>query len=134
VKRSARPSPPYTRPSTLKRLTKYLRELFLLPLHAYRKLISPALPPRCKYYPSCSAYAVQAVRELGVIRGSIVAAWRVVRCNPWSLGGVDELADRRLFRDRTEGSQDHLPHPKPLAAASPPDMPLSALKRLTKHP
>jgi putative membrane protein insertion efficiency factor len=111
-----------------------LRELFLLPLHAYRKLISPALPPRCKYYPSCSAYTVQAVRELGLIRGSIVAAWRVVRCNPWSLGGVDELSDRRLFRDRS-GRLHERPHPpKPLAAASPPDMPLSALKHLTKHP
>ena len=88
-----------------------LRELFLLPLHAYRKLISPALPPRCKYYPSCSSYAVQAVRELGVIRGTIVAAWRVVRCNPWSLGGVDELSDRHLFRDH--GDHHHHDHPAP---------------------
>ena len=78
-------------------MKRYARELFLLPVHLYRRLIAPALPPRCKYYPSCSAYAVQAIRELGVIRGSIVAAWRVVRCNPWSLGGVDELSDRRLF-------------------------------------
>jgi putative membrane protein insertion efficiency factor len=86
---------------------RFLRELFLAPLHLYRRLISPALPPRCKYYPSCSSYAVQAVRELGVIRGSIVAAWRVVRCNPWSLGGVDELADRRLFGDRHAGTHAH---------------------------
>jgi putative membrane protein insertion efficiency factor len=107
-----------------------LRELFLLPLHAYRKLISPVLPPRCKYYPSCSAYGVQAVRELGVIRGSIVAAWRVVRCNPWSLGGVDELSDRRLFRDHDDCGHEH--HPTS-PASPPPDMPLSALKRLTKH-
>jgi putative membrane protein insertion efficiency factor len=86
---------------------RWLRELFLVPLHLYRRVISPALPPRCKYYPSCSAYAVQAVRELGVIRGSVVAAWRVVRCNPWSLGGVDELADRRLFRDEHAGHHNH---------------------------
>ena len=85
----------------MKRLTHALRELFLLPLHAYRAVISPNLAPRCKYYPSCSTYGVQAVRELGVIRGSIVAAWRVVRCNPFSHGGVDELADRRLFRAHT---------------------------------
>lgn len=82
-------------------LSRALRELFLLPLLVYRRLISPALPPRCKYYPSCSAYGVQAVRELGVIRGTIVAAWRVMRCNPWSDGGVDELKDRKLFRDRS---------------------------------
>jgi putative membrane protein insertion efficiency factor len=83
----------------VKRSQALLRELFLLPVHLYRRLIAPALPPRCRYYPSCSAYAVQAVRELGVIRGSLVAAWRVMRCNPWSLGGVDELDDRRLFAD-----------------------------------
>ena len=76
-----------------------IREVFLLPLHAYRWLISPNLAPRCKYYPSCSTYGVEAVRELGIVRGSIVAAWRVIRCNPFSHGGVDELADRRLFRD-----------------------------------
>ncbi len=81
------------------RVTHILRELFLLPLHAYRAVISPNLTARCKYYPSCSTYGVQAVRELGVIKGSILAAWRVVRCNPFSHGGVDELADRRLFRE-----------------------------------
>jgi putative membrane protein insertion efficiency factor len=94
---------------------RFLREVFLLPLHLYRRLIAPALPPRCKYYPSCSAYAVQAVRELGVIRGSIVAAWRVVRCNPWSLGGVDELADRRLFAERAADAHLHPNHEERLA-------------------
>jgi uncharacterized protein len=89
-------------------LARWLRELFLLPLHAYRAVISPNTPPRCKYYPTCSTYGVQAVRELGVVKGSIVAAWRVLRCNPFSLGGVDELADRRLFRE----SHDHA-HPAP---------------------
>ena len=86
----------------MKRFQRLLREIFLLPLHLYRRLIAPALPPRCKYYPSCSAYGVQAVRELGVIRGSVVAAWRVMRCNPWSHGGVDELADRRLFNSQAK--------------------------------
>jgi uncharacterized protein len=100
VKRSAAPNPPNP-------ILRVLRELVLLPLLAYRKLISPALPPRCKYYPSCSAYAVEAVRELGLIRGSIVAGWRLLRCNPWSLGGVDELADRRLFRPDCADSGHH---------------------------
>ena len=88
-------------------VTRGLRELLLVPLHLYRRLISPALPNRCKYYPTCSTYALQAVRELGVVRGTIVAAWRLARCNPWSHGGVDELADRSLFRDR--GDHDHQP-------------------------
>jgi uncharacterized protein len=70
----------------------------LAPLRVYARVISPALPARCKYYPTCSAYAEQAVRELGVVRGTILAAWRLARCNPWSHGGVDELSDRRLFR------------------------------------
>lgn len=78
-------------------MKRLLTELLLAPLHLYRRVISPLLPPRCRFYPSCSAYAVQAVRELGIFRGSIVAGWRVLRCNPWNLGGVDELSDRRLF-------------------------------------
>jgi len=58
------------------------------------------LTPRgtCKYHPSCSAYALEALRELGLVRGSIVAAWRLLRCNPWSHGGVDHVRDRGLFR------------------------------------
>ena len=83
----------------MKRAATWLREAFLLPIRLYQRLISPLLPARCKYYPSCSTYAVQAVRELGVVRGTLVAAWRLARCNPWSHGGVDELTDRRLFRD-----------------------------------
>ena len=84
----------------MKRSARAIRELLLLPVHFYRRVITPALPQRCKYYPTCSAYAVQSVRELGVVRGVIVAAWRLARCNPWSHGGVDELADRSLFRGR----------------------------------
>ena len=89
------------------RLLVALRSAFLAPLLAYQRLISPLLPARCKYHPTCSAYGVEAVRELGIFRGSIVAAWRLARCNPWSHGGVDELAARRLFRGsprrRSEG-------------------------------
>ena len=91
----------------MKRVTHTIREVFLLPIHAYRWLISPNLKPRCRYYPSCSSYAVQAVRELGIFRGTIVASWRVIRCNPWSAGGVDELADRRLFRDAGHDCAEH---------------------------
>jgi putative membrane protein insertion efficiency factor len=75
-----------------------LLAIVLAPIRLYQRLISPALPRRCKFEPTCSAYAVQAIRELGVLRGSILAAWRLARCNPFGHGGVDELADRRLFR------------------------------------
>jgi uncharacterized protein len=77
-----------------------LRELFLLPLHLYRRVISPLIRPHCRYHPSCSEYALEAVREYGVIRGSVLAAWRVMRCNPWSAGGVDPVARQSLFRAR----------------------------------
>ena len=72
--------------------------VLLTPIRAYQRWISPAIAPRCRYYPTCSNYAAEAIRELGPVRGSILAAWRVLRCNPFSHGGVDELKDRRLFR------------------------------------
>ncbi len=53
---------------------------------------------RCKYHPSCSQYAIDALREHGLVRGSILAGWRLLRCNPWSHGGVDYARDQRLFR------------------------------------
>ena len=68
------------------------------PIRLYQRVISPALPRRCKYEPTCSAYAAQAIRELGPVRGLIVAVWRVLRCNPFSHGGYDPVSDRRLFR------------------------------------
>jgi putative membrane protein insertion efficiency factor len=83
---------------------KRLREAFLAPLHLYRRVISPALPARCRYYPSCSAYAVEAVREYGVIRGAVLAAWRVMRCNPLTKGGFDHVHDQRLFRSHSDAA------------------------------
>jgi putative membrane protein insertion efficiency factor len=79
---------------------RLLREVFLLPLHLYRRVISPLIRPHCRYSPSCSQYALDAVREYGVIRGAVLAAWRVMRCNPWSHGGVDPVAQQRIFRPR----------------------------------
>jgi putative membrane protein insertion efficiency factor len=81
----------------------------LAPVRLYQRLISPALPRRCKYEPTCSAYAVEAIRELGAARGAIVAAWRLARCNPFSHGGYDPLEARTLFNpDRRAG--DHTRH------------------------
>jgi putative membrane protein insertion efficiency factor len=58
-------------------------------IRAYQLVISPALPASCRYYPSCSQYAREAVLKHGVLRGVYLAAARLVRCNPWSPGGVD---------------------------------------------
>ena len=75
-----------------------LARLALLPVRAYRRFISPHLASRCRYYPSCSAYAEQSIRELGAPRGLVLAVWRVLRCNPFSNGGIDHVADRPIFR------------------------------------
>lgn len=74
----------------------------LAPIAAYRRFISPALPARCKYEPTCSRYAAQAVREYGILRGLVLAVWRVLRCNPWSHGGYDPVEQQHLFRRPTE--------------------------------
>jgi uncharacterized protein len=77
-----------------------VRHVAALPIHAYRLLVSPLLGPRCKYHPTCSRYALDALREHGAVRGLVLAAWRVLRCNPWSHGGVDHARDQTLFRRR----------------------------------
>jgi putative membrane protein insertion efficiency factor len=79
---------------------KAVRWVFLLPLRAYQRLISPLLGNRCKYYPSCSEYAVQAIEQFGILRGLVLAGWRLLRCNPFSHGGFDPVDDQRLFRPR----------------------------------
>lgn len=75
-----------------------MRELAVAPVRLYQRLISPLFGRRCRYYPTCSEYAVGAIREFGVMRGVVLAAWRLLRCNPWSRGGVDHPHDQRIFR------------------------------------
>jgi putative membrane protein insertion efficiency factor len=77
-----------------------VRLLALVPLRLYQRLISPALGQRCKYYPSCSEYAAQAIERFGILRGLVLAGWRLLRCNPWSHGGFDPVDAQRLFRPR----------------------------------
>jgi putative membrane protein insertion efficiency factor len=75
-----------------------IRTLAVAPIRLYQLVISPVVGPRCKYHPSCSEYAVGAIRRYGVLRGLVLAAWRLMRCNPWSHGGVDFPEDQTLFR------------------------------------
>jgi uncharacterized protein len=79
-----------------------LRTVAVAPVRFYQRAISPAIPRRCKYHPSCSEYAVGAIRHHGVLRGIVLAAWRILRCNPFSHGGVDFPEDQTLFRKRSE--------------------------------
>lgn len=74
-----------------------IRAIVLVPLRLYQRLISPALGARCKYYPSCSEYAAQAIERFGILRGLVLAGWRLLRCNPWSHGGFDPVDAQRLF-------------------------------------
>ena len=76
------------------------RGILVAPIRLYQRTVSRALPARCKYHPSCSQYAVDAVRRYGVLRGVVLAGWRLLRCNPWSHGGVDFAEDQTLFRTR----------------------------------
>lgn len=73
---------------------KLLSAIFTLPIRLYQKFISPLFPARCKYYPTCSCYAVDAYKKHGVIKGTVLTGWRLLRCNPWSLGGVDKVPER----------------------------------------
>lgn len=79
-------------------------------MRAYQRLISPLIAPRCKYYPTCSNYAVEAVQTYGVLRGGVLAAWRLLRCNPWSDGGFDHVTDQKLFKQHGHDCAEHHKH------------------------
>lgn len=74
-----------------------MKKILLLLVNLYRKKISPLKKPCCKYYPTCSAYALDALEKHGALKGTALAVWRILRCNPWSLGGVDEVPDKFSF-------------------------------------
>jgi putative membrane protein insertion efficiency factor len=74
-----------------------LRRVAVAPIRLYQLVISPALPRHCKYEPTCSQYAVQAVRRYGILRGLVLAGWRLLRCNPWSHGGFDPVESQGVF-------------------------------------
>lgn len=66
-----------------------MKKILISLIKFYQKFISPVLPSSCRYHPSCSNYAILAIEKYGVIKGSIKAIWRILRCNPFSKGGVD---------------------------------------------
>jgi putative membrane protein insertion efficiency factor len=87
----------------VKRLRAPVRSLLIYSVRGYQTLVSPLLPRSCKYYPSCSQYAIDALRKFGVSRGLVLAAWRLLRCNPMSYGGFDPVERQKLFAPRGGG-------------------------------
>ena len=102
-----------------------MRYLGVALVWAYRLVLRPFLDPgSCKYHPSCSQYAIDAYKEFGFFKGTMLATWRLLRCNPFSHGGIDELSDRRLFRDTAgrsgrRASPSAPPTPRPHLPADP---------------
>ena len=68
-----------------------MKKLLIKMIRLYQKYISPGLGNHCKFYPTCSEYAKQAIDKYGIIKGNILAIYRIIRCNPFSHGGVDKL-------------------------------------------
>lgn len=73
------------------RVTRWPAELLVAPIRFYQRFITPYTPATCRYYPTCSAYAVTALRTRGAVIGTALTVWRLLRCNPWSEGGIDHV-------------------------------------------
>lgn len=91
-------------------MRRFLRALFVLPIRAYQRWISPWTPAMCRFRPTCSQYAVEAVEHHGILKGTLLATWRLLRCHPFSKGGWDPVPGtaERSYRDRCCG-HDHEP-------------------------
>lgn len=107
-------SSPAGQGSTGARAAAVLRRATILamtaPIRAYQLVISPLLGPRCRFYPSCSTYAVTALQTHGPLRGTALAVWRLLRCHPWNPGGPDPVPPRRA-RVGTPPSGSATPRP-----------------------
>ena len=80
-----------------------MKSLALRLLRLYKRWISPAFPPSCRYVPTCSEYAMEAVERYGALRGGIMAAWRVLRCHPLAKGGYDPAVKAGAVRRSSPG-------------------------------
>lgn len=80
------------------------RRLIIVPIRAYQIVVSPLLGPRCRFYPSCSAYAIGAISRHGALLGSYLAARRLLRCHPWNPGGPDPVPLARPHLWRASGT------------------------------
>jgi hypothetical protein len=79
-----------------------MKKIALTMIDFYRKKISPRTRPRCRFYPTCSTYAYESIERFGFFRGFVLAAWRIIRCNPFNRGGFDEIPDHFTLMRRHE--------------------------------
>jgi uncharacterized protein len=68
-----------------------MKTILIIIIKTYQKIISPLFPPSCRFYPSCSEYGIEAITKHGAIKGGIMTAWRILRCNPLNKGGYDPV-------------------------------------------
>ena len=105
--------------STTRRIVRQVGRVAALPLiwliRGYQLVISPLTPPTCRYYPSCSAYALTAIQRFGPVKGTWLAVRRLLRCHPWTPGGVDHVPERphtsSSSRSPSDGSGPHSGRP-----------------------
>ncbi len=81
---------------------RFLRQAFVLPIRFYQLVLSPLLPKTCRYLPTCSSYAIEAVLVHGIFRGSLLAARRILRCHPWGGSGYDPVPPKRAKGDGSD--------------------------------
>ncbi|ANS74954.1 membrane protein insertion efficiency factor YidD [Paenibacillus yonginensis] len=79
------------------------RRAVQVPIHVYRKFISPLKPPTCRFYPTCSAYALEAIEVHGALKGSWLAAKRIAKCHPFHPGGIDLVPPKKAEKGRQLG-------------------------------
>lgn len=82
-----------------------MKVLLILPIRFYQVAISPLMAPRCRFFPSCSTYAVEAIQRFGAVKGGYLAAHRVLRCHPWGGSGLDPVPDTFSFRANAHSSK-----------------------------
>jgi putative membrane protein insertion efficiency factor len=87
-----------------------MKKALQVPIHIYRKFISPLTPPSCRFYPTCSEYALEALEEHGALKGSWLAAKRIAKCHPFHAGGIDPVppSAKRMAEEKRKSDEPEL--------------------------
>lgn len=117
----------------MRRVVQFLvllpRNVCVAILRAYRATISPLYGDVCRYYPSCSQYALTAIQKHGAVKGIALGVWRIARCHPWAAGGIDDVAEAHHHRYSLTTRGFVTPRPAPTHGTAP----VEATKGLTQN-